>query len=78
MPPYFERGALVCSQEAIFDIGLLRNATKSKVYAFLKGVVDSGVEMKFDEKKFPSEDRIKGKNMKNKIEFEEIKEKIEK
>ena len=64
----------------IIDFGMIRNLYKTKLYAFLKGLVDSGVEVKFNEEKelFPSEDRIKGEHMKNKIPFQEIKSKIEK
>lgn len=62
----------------ISDFGMIRSLNKTRAYAFLKGVIDSGIEIKHDEKVFPNEDRIKGKHMKkdfSKI-FEEIKLKI--
>ncbi|MBU0894331.1 MAG: 50S ribosomal protein L18 [Nanoarchaeota archaeon] len=62
----------------IIDFGMIRNLHKTKIYAFLKGLVDAGVKIKTKEKVFPSEDIIKGSNLKNKIPFEEIKSKIEK
>jgi hypothetical protein len=42
--------------------------------------VDSGVDIKYKEETFPSEDRIKGKHLKKDFSksFEEIKSKIEK
>jgi large subunit ribosomal protein L18 len=66
--------------EAIFDIGLLRNIPKSRVYAFLKGVIDSGINLKCNEKIFPDEKRIKGEHLKNSIPkiFNTVKSKIEK
>jgi len=65
-------------KEAIFDTGLNRNVKKSRIYAALKGLVDGGVKINCDKKIFPEEDRIKGKNLKNKINFEKIKQKITK
>lgn len=64
----------------IVDFGMLRVLHKNKAFAFLKGLKDSGIEIKCEEKFFPAEERIKGKHLKkdfSKI-FEEIKSKIEK
>ena len=62
--------------EAILDLGLLRSIAKSKEYAFLKGVADSGVSISCNEKMFPSEERISGKHLSKGIDFKKIKEKI--
>lgn len=56
---------------AILDTGLIINTKGSRVYAALKGIVDSGYEIKHDEKIFPSEEKIKSKDF-----FEEVKKKI--
>lgn len=48
----------------IIDLGMLRVLHKSKIYAFIKGVIDSGVKLKCKEELFPEEDRIKGKHLK--------------
>ena len=64
----------------IADIGMIRTLSKNKVFAFLKGVIDSGIKIKCPDEDFPEEERISGKNMKkdfSKI-FKEIKSKIEK
>jgi large subunit ribosomal protein L18 len=64
----------------IVDFGMVRALSKNRGYAFLKGIIDSGVKIKCDEKQFPEEERISGKNLKedfSKI-FKEIKSKIEK
>jgi len=63
----------------IIDFGMIKNLHKTKIYAFMKGLVDSGLKIKFDKKKeiFPSEERIKGEHLKNKVPFNEIKSKIE-
>lgn len=65
-------------KKVIFDIGLLRSSAKSRIYGFLKGLVDAGVEIKCNEKVFPDEQRISGKHLKNGIEFDKIKKEIEK
>jgi len=60
----------------IIDFGLYRALHKSKLYAFIKGLVDSGVEIKSDKKTFPEEARLK--TTQKKIPLQEIKSKIEK
>ncbi|PIN90171.1 50S ribosomal protein L18 [Candidatus Pacearchaeota archaeon CG10_big_fil_rev_8_21_14_0_10_32_14] len=63
----------------IVDLGMYRTVHKSKIYAFIKGLVDAGVEVTSKEDIFPEEDRIKGNHLKNKIvmkKFDEVKKKI--
>ncbi len=62
----------------IIDLGLYRVLPKSKMHAFIKGIVDSGLEIKHKKEDLPDEKRIKGEHLKNKIPTEEIKSKIEK
>jgi len=50
--------------KVILDSGLIPNTKGSKVYAAVKGLSDSGVEIKYDKKVLPSEERIKGKDIK--------------
>ena len=59
----------------IVDFGMQRVLHKTKTYAFLNGLVNAGVKIKYDEKFFPEEDRIKGKHMKKDISssFEQLK-----
>tara|TARA_Y100000034_G_C6797027_1_gene357329 strand:- start:139 stop:633 length:495 start_codon:yes stop_codon:yes gene_type:complete len=64
----------------IVDLGMVRVLHKTRIFAFLKGLVDSGIEIKYKKDVFPDEEKIQGKNMKqdfSKI-FNEIKSKIEK
>lgn len=66
-------------ESPIFDLGMIRSLPKTKVYAFLKGLIDAGVSMSCDKKIFPNEERIKGKHLKqNLATFEKIKLSIEK
>ena len=69
-------------QVPIADFGMTRVLHKSKVFAFIKGLIDSGVGIGTGEKKdaFPSEERIMGKNLKKDFSerFKEIKSKISK
>lgn len=51
------------SNDFIFDIGLARNIHGSRLYATLKGIVDAGLKLNYDEKVFPSEERIMGAHL---------------
>lgn len=64
----------------IVDIGMIQAIHKTKVYAFIKGLIDSGLEIKCKEETFPEEDRIKGKHLKKDFSdtFEKIKSEIDK
>lgn len=61
----------------VADLGLIRSIAKSKAYSFLKGVADSGINIKVKKEMFPEEKRIKT-SLKAKIEFDKIKQNIEK
>ncbi len=50
-------------KEAILDIGLQKSIPGSKVYAVLKGVLDSGLTVPHSESMLPKEDRIKGEHI---------------
>ena len=64
----------------IVDFGMVRNLHKTKSYAFLRGLRDSGLKINCKEETFPEEERIEGKKMKKDFskEFKEIKLKIDK
>ena len=62
--------------KTILDLGLGRNIKKSRVYAVLKGIVDSGIEIPHNKEVFPDEKRIQGMHLKHKINVEEIKKKL--
>ena len=63
----------------ILDIGMMRSMPKGRIFSFVRGLADSGIKMKCNPEFFPSEDRIKGKNMKNDFSsvFSKIKNEIE-
>jgi large subunit ribosomal protein L18 len=63
---------------AILDIGLIRNIPKSRTYAFVKGISDAGVEIPCSKESFPEENRIRGKNMKKSVDFDRVKQEIDK
>ena len=60
-------------QEPIIDFGMIRTIHKTKVFAFLKGLIDSGLKIKYKEETLPKEERI----MKKDINLNEIKSKID-
>ena len=64
----------------ITDFGMSRVLHKTKIFAFLKGLIDSGMDLKYKKDVFPSEEKIEGKNLKKDFSktFNEIKSKIEK
>ena len=65
-------------KEGVLDIGRQIPADGSKVFAALKGIMDAGVTCPCDEGKIPSEDRILGKHVDEKIStmVNEVKSKI--
>jgi hypothetical protein len=65
-------------EKPIADFGMIRTTHKTKVFAFLRGLVDAGIDINCKEEAFPKQERIKGENLKSKIPFDEIKSKIEK
>ena len=62
--------------KVILDLGLQRNIQKSRVYAVLKGLVDSDIEISHKKEIFPDEKRIMGEHLKNKVDVQEIKKKL--
>jgi len=62
-------------KEGVFDIGLNRNIKKSRLYAFLKGVLDAGIQIPHDEKVLPDYESFK-KNEKVGKDLDKIKENI--
>jgi large subunit ribosomal protein L18 len=64
--------------EPIIDFGMNRVLYKTKIFGFLKGLIDSGIKVSCKEEAFPEEERISGKNLKEDFtkKFEEVKKKI--
>jgi len=60
----------------ILDIGLNRNVKKNRIYAVLKGIIDGGIEIEHKEETFPDKKRLEGEHMKEKIDFDTIKNKL--
>jgi large subunit ribosomal protein L18 len=50
-------------QTAVLDIGLQKPVKGCKVFAALKGIVDGGVEIPYDESILPAEERLVGKHL---------------
>ena len=67
-------------EKPIADFGMLRMLHKTKVYGFLKGLIDAEIDIKCDEKTFPSQESIEGKFLKKDFSknFEKIKLNISK
>ncbi len=47
-------------EDGILDLGLQTNTKRSRIYAALKGVIDSGVEIPAANEIFPEEEAVKG------------------
>jgi len=65
-------------EEPIIDFGMNRILYKTKVFGFLKGLIDSGIDISCKKEAFPEEERISGKNLKEDFSkhFEDVKNKI--
>ena len=55
------KNAKELKQKIILDSGLIPNTKGSRVYAAVKGISDSGINIKYDEKTMPTNEMIKGK-----------------
>lgn len=64
----------------IADLGMQRIIEKTKIFAFIKGLIDGGIKIQCDESKFPEEERLNGKSAKEDISktVAEVKSKIDK
>ena len=58
-------------KKLILDMGLIPSTKGSRVYAVLKGVSDSGIKIKFNEKIIPAKEKLEGKNIS--VDFNKIK-----
>ncbi len=67
-------------ESCVLDTGLYPSIKGSRIYAALKGVVDSGVEIPHSKEILPPEDRVKGKHTsqadKMAKDFEKVKTKL--
>lgn len=52
-------------KDCILDIGRYTSTRGSKLYAVVKGTIEGGISIKCDNKMFPTEERILGKNTKD-------------
>ena len=50
-------------KNVIIDIGMQSHSSMSRVYALVKGVADTGIEVVCPEEIFPTEDKIKAKDI---------------
>lgn len=62
----------------VINFGMHTVLHKTRAFAFIKGIIDAGVEIKYKGEVFPDEKRIKGEQTKSKIPFDEIKKALEK
>ena len=65
-------------ENPIADFGMQRMIYNTRVFGFIKGLIDAGLEVQCKEEALPAEDKINGEHQKNKIKVEEIKSKIDK
>jgi large subunit ribosomal protein L18 len=65
-------------KEGILDLGIQRNIHGGRLYAVLKGIVESGFEIAHKEKVFPSKERLQGKHLNQDVQkiIDEVKKKI--
>ena len=60
-------------ERVILDTGLNPNTKGSRIYAAVKGIKDSGIEINYDEKIMPKDDKIEGKANKLEEIFKKVK-----
>ncbi|MFO8016402.1 MAG: 50S ribosomal protein L18 [Candidatus Woesearchaeota archaeon] len=52
-------------EKAVFDIGLQQSVKRSRLFAAVKGAVDSGLDVPASEESFPPDERIRGDHIKS-------------
>lgn len=65
------------SKDLILDLGLQKSFKKGRIYSFVKGAIDSGLNISVDKDVLPSQDRIEGKHIKSEALFKKVKEAID-
>jgi large subunit ribosomal protein L18 len=65
-------------KEAVLDLGLQTSTKGSRLYAALKGVLDSGINVPHSKEILPLDERIRGVHISEEIakQFEDVKKKI--
>jgi len=65
-------------KEAVLDVGMRKPSGKGRIYAALKGVVDAGIKVPASADIFPSEERLTGNHISDKVkeQFISVKTKI--
>ena len=65
-------------ESPVVDLGMMKTIHKTKGFAFIKGLIDGGLDISCPEEAFPSQEKIEGKNLKKDFSktFSEIKSKI--
>ena len=65
-------------KEAVLDMGLQTSTKGSRIYAALKGVLDSGINVPHSKDILPSDERIRGEHISKDLAklFEDVKNKI--
>ncbi len=58
--------------DAILDMGLYRKTKGSILFACLKGAIDGGINVPHSKEVFPSDERIKGKHLKDSVPVESM------
>lgn len=64
-------------ENPIMDFGMSKIKYKGRLFAFLKGLIDAGIEISCKEEAFPEQEKIEGEQLKNKVEFNKIKSSID-
>jgi large subunit ribosomal protein L18 len=62
----------------IVDVGMVRMIHGNRIFAFIKGLIDSGLKIECKKEAFPSEGRLNGESLKNKIDIKKIKSGMDK
>ena len=64
--------------DAVLDMGLQTSTKGNRIYAFLKGVLDAGINVPHSPEVLPDENRIKGSHISEEVvkNFEEVRKKI--
>lgn len=60
------------SKEAIIDLGRRHFSKGGRISAFIKGLVEGGMQVPFSEEAAPNKERLEGKHLKSKLDFAKL------
>jgi large subunit ribosomal protein L18 len=64
-------------KDMILDLGLQKSFKQGRIYSFVKGAIDSGLNIPVEKEVLPTQERLEGKHIKSEALFKKVKDAID-